>query len=511
MEQDSPPETRDELVGTVLDRRYRIERCIGSGGTGVVYAAWHLNLERPVAIKMLHRAFLDRPEQVEQFRLEAQVMGMIGHDCVVSVLDFRYSSEGIPYIVMELLRGEPLSARLRRGPLEMVEVAALFPPLCEALAQAHDRGIVHGDLKPDNLMLEPREEGEILKMLDFGTAWLTSGLKAKPALSGTLHYLAPERLESDIAVPDQRADIFALGAILYECLSGQLAFPGDTPAAVAYNILNDLVPSLRLPDGRPAKALDAVIRRACHRDPQQRYGTALELSAALTEAVELTNRASPSSFSSAISRPHIVSRPPSLPLRPMGPRLFSDSKPTGAGVKPVVPLAALQQVASVVGMEPVLQRLGPDWLAGLQSLAMTDWVDGVELQRVMACAHDMLGGEPALRKLGQTFAALALTTTYRALLAEGEPEHVVRRAQVMMRLWYSEGESKSREIAPGRWQLIISGLRCMDAHVAAGTAGFIEGYLSLAGARDYAVQYECKDEQRPIWEFMVSFSCANAT
>ena len=501
---------RDPRIGTVLDRRYRIDHLLGLGGTGAVYAAWHLNLERSVAIKVLHAQYAAKQEHVERFRLEAQVMGMVGHENAVTVLDFRYASDGTPYIVMELIDGETLRQRLRRGPLSLAEVGALFPPLCGALAQAHERGIIHCDLKPDNLMLQRGEKGEVLKILDFGTSRLTSvgsAGDAGPEQAGTAHYVAPERLhEASATPPDHRIDIFALGAIIYESLTGQLAFGGATSLEAAFRVLHEPVPALILPDGRSAPVIDAVIQRACNKDPLDRYSTVTQLATALSTAVAQAERALAGSFSAAIARPNLPSQALRVPLPPLTPRVISDSKPTGSGVKPVVPMSIAQYVMQAVGAEPLVQRLGPDWLPRLQECALTDWVDGVEMQKVLAVAAELLGGEAELRKIGHAFAAVGLTTTYRSLIADNDPEYVVRRTQVMLRLWYSEGASKSREIAPGQWVMTISGLRALDGGVAAGTAGFIEGYLTMTGAPSHSVSYRQVDAEGPVWEFQVSFT-----
>lgn len=458
---------QDPRIGTVIDGRYRIDRLLGAGGSGAIYAAWHLHLSRAVALKLLHPELSTSPEHVERFRLEAQVMGLIAHEHVVEVLDFRYC-DGQPYLVMELLEGETLRARLRRqGALTVAQARDLFRSFCEAMAQAHERGVVHCDLKPENLMFQRREEGEVLKILDFGSARLLRGPPPPGPAPGTPHYLAPERLREGAAL-DQRADIFAMGAILYECLSGTRAFGGDQPIL---QVLEEPVPPLVLADAQGAAALDKVIARACHKDPARRFASARDLYWQIQGALEPADHAPEDS--GLFARPSLAPRPPIVFSG------VSAAAPRGVGVKAFL----LRHVAGQVAQRAGAEVLGADFLRQAEALVMTDWVDLAELQRL--CGAAALDEEEACW-IGRSFVDAARRGAYRALFDKEDPGYLLRRAQVLMGRWFSEGEAAARELSPGRFELLVR-LRGLTPGLVAGIGGFWERALELAGAVDVQV------------------------
>ncbi|MDI1445294.1 serine/threonine-protein kinase [Polyangium sp. 6x1] len=276
--------------GDVLSGKFRIERVLGEGGMGVVLAAHHLHLGRTVAIKLLQPEALKHQEIVARFANEARSASRIQSEHVARVLDVGTLDTGEPYMVMEYLEGSDLSKLVRRGgPLAVEDAVEYLLQACEALAEAHVAGIVHRDLKPANLYLTRRADGSAcVKVLDFGiskAALVGSSPEAQhmtqtQSVLGTPGYMAPEQLRSAKHV-DPRTDIWALGVILQELLTGKLAFQGTTVPEVYAAILGSPPDPLRTlrPDAPPA--LEAVILRCLEKDAARRFASVGELAAAL--------------------------------------------------------------------------------------------------------------------------------------------------------------------------------------------------------------------------------------
>jgi eukaryotic-like serine/threonine-protein kinase len=273
--------------GDVIDGRYVIERLLGEGGMGAVFIAREERLGRRVAIKVLLNAVASNPEAVVRFEREARSAAVLQSDHVTRVLSVGHIANGAPYIVMELLDGADLAATLvQRGPLPPHEVIGYMIPVCEALAEAHALGIVHRDLKPANVFLSRRPGGGTrVKVLDFGisksaTGTASSSLTATTALMGTPLYMSPEQLREARNV-DGRADIWALGVMIYELLSGRPPFLSDALAELCVFIMTTAhVPlSTHRPDIPPE--LDAIVNRCLQKDPAARFATVDILMAAL--------------------------------------------------------------------------------------------------------------------------------------------------------------------------------------------------------------------------------------
>lgn len=216
-------------VGNVLDRKYRLEAEIGSGGFGTVYRATHLALAKEVAVKVLHSHLVESNQAMRRFEIEGISACRVQHPNAVSVLDAGTTSLGVPYLVMELLHGRSLSAELKRkGALRLGRAAEICTPLCNALAEAHRQGIVHRDVTPSNVLLSRNHHGdEVVKVLDFGIAKLVEqeppSDQSRGEVMGTPDYMAPERLMGESS--DARADVYGVGVILYQMLSGTLPYP----------------------------------------------------------------------------------------------------------------------------------------------------------------------------------------------------------------------------------------------------------------------------------------------
>ena len=287
--------------GTVVAGKFRIERVLGEGGMGIVLAAHHLHLGRLVAIKLLKPDALAHADIVARFANEARSASRIQSEHVARVLDVGALDSGEPYMVMEYLEGSDLSKYVRqRGPLGIEEAIDYLLQACEALAEAHVAGIVHRDLKPANLYLTRRADGSTcIKVLDFGISKAAlTGDQSTPqhvtqtaSVLGTPGYMAPEQLRSSKHV-DARTDIWALGVILHELLTGRLAFQGTTIPEVYAAILSSPPESLRSvrPDAPPQ--LEAILVRCLEKDAARRFSNVGELAAALVYFAPTSGRLS---------------------------------------------------------------------------------------------------------------------------------------------------------------------------------------------------------------------------
>lgn len=273
---------------------YRILDQLGEGGMGAVYVAEHVLLGKKVAVKVLLPEYTQNAEIVQRFFNEARAATRIQHPGIVEVFDFGHDQDGAAYIVMELLRGEPLSARIRReGRLEPAAAARLLTHVAGALGQAHREGIVHRDLKPDNIFLVPDPDvagGERAKVLDFGIAKLATdagaaGVKTRTGmLFGTPVYMAPEQCRGASAV-DARADIYALAVILFEMVVGQPPFTAEGVGDLIAKHMFEAPPRPRSLRPTLPPALDEVLGRALAKRPEERYSTVEAFASEVTAAV----------------------------------------------------------------------------------------------------------------------------------------------------------------------------------------------------------------------------------
>lgn len=272
--------------------RWKLVRCIGVGGMGSVWEAQHETLQRRVAVKFIHAGFVRDDEARQRFETEAKAASALHSRHVVEMFNHGVSDRGEPFIVMELLVGESLEARLRReGRLSISATASILVQAARALQQAHDLGIVHRDLKPENVFLAPDEEPgtTLAKVLDFGVAKVTGAsaslgdAKTKTGtLLGTPYYMAPEQARG-VRELDGRADLWSLGVIAYRCITGVLPFEGEALGDLLVNICTGRFPAPSVHDRSLPPAFDAWVARALAVPPAARFGSATELAQSLAE------------------------------------------------------------------------------------------------------------------------------------------------------------------------------------------------------------------------------------
>ncbi len=278
-------------VGTMIAGRYRLDAVIGRGGMSTVYRAFDTVLERPVAIKLMHREITTDSDQLERFRREARSVAQLNHPHVVSVIDAGEEPSpdgedpptGTPYIVLEYVDGETLKGLIRRGgPLEIPQALAYAIEIARALGAAHERRIVHRDVKPQNILIDP--EGGA-KITDFGIARSLSeeGLTLAGRVLGTTDYVSPEQALGQPVTP--QSDLYSLGVVLYEMLTGDVPFHGDSPVAVAMKHVREEVPDVQARRPQLSAATAAVIDRALAKDLGQRYQDAAAMTADLEEVL----------------------------------------------------------------------------------------------------------------------------------------------------------------------------------------------------------------------------------
>jgi serine/threonine protein kinase len=264
--------------GTLIDGRYEVTRLLGRGGMAEVYLAHDRLLDRQVAVKVLREHLSGDDRLLTRFRREARAAAGLSHRNIVAVHDVGVDGDA-PFIVMELVRGRPLSDVLtEQGPFSPERVAEIGEAAARALEVAHQAGIVHRDVKPGNVMVT--EDGEV-KLLDFGIAnavrW--TRLTDTPAVQGTAEYMAPERIRGEPA--DRRSDIYALGVVLYEISVGRPPFAGETPLAIAYRHLEEAPPPPQAVRPDLPAGLSSILLRCLAKQPGDRYGRAEDLAADL--------------------------------------------------------------------------------------------------------------------------------------------------------------------------------------------------------------------------------------
>lgn len=366
-------------IGHTLGGRYRLETLLGQGGMSAVYRADDPNLRRAVAIKLIHGHLAGDPEFVRRFEEEAAAVAQLRHPNIVQVYDFNHDGDTY-YMVLEFVPGETLYDKLRqlnsagvRMPLE--EVVAITTTLCEAVDYAHRRRMIHRDLKPANVMITP--PGQAI-LMDFGIVKIVGGdtQTATGAMIGTVAYMAPEQIRGERA--DHRTDIYALGVMLFEMVSGQRPFQGDSAPATMMMHLTEPVPDVRRLNSSVPAALVAVIEKAMAKAPEQRYQTAAEMVAALTAVARGVPAETPTAAATVALPPAAGMTHPTAQIRGAA-EIEPASRSSGRSPQPApVSPGMAAQPASGSAMRP--------WLIGGSVLALLGLV-------ALICGGFLLGSQ----------------------------------------------------------------------------------------------------------------------
>ena len=300
---------RDARIDVVLNGRYRITELLGEGGMGLVYRGERLQLGRPVAIKFLHSPYAKSPKYMARFEREARAMSKLSHPYCVSVIDFGVHDE--PYIVMDFVTGETLRALMDRERVPPYRALQITRQILAGLAHAHGQGVIHRDIKPGNIMVgEATGVGDHVRIFDFGLAKLhdpaVAGDHSTATVIGTPAYMSPEQTRAEPI--DARADLYAVGVLLYELLAGDKPFQGEDAYAVIRMQREVVPPKLCTLVPELSAELEAVVAKALEKEPGQRFQTAAEFVTALDATPESYQR-TPSSPSEGGPRPRATPRP----------------------------------------------------------------------------------------------------------------------------------------------------------------------------------------------------------
>ena len=299
----------DPLIGRVIDGKYAVVDRIGSGAMGNIYKAEHKALAKVVALKVLHRHLVREESHIKRFHREARAASRLSHPNCITVLDFGQTNDGFFYIAMEYLPGRDLNRILfEEGPLAPERAVHIATQVLDALDEAHSNGVIHRDLKPENIMIEKlRSDPDFVKVLDFGIAKIqdfsgqnrdSSFKTATGMVFGTPEYMSPEQIRGEEL--DGRSDLYSLGVVLYQVLSGVLPFQGESVLEVATAHLSQQPVPLRERRRDLPPALCAVVERLMAKRREDRYENAMAVKAALVQALAATQK------------PEVVARPEPL-------------------------------------------------------------------------------------------------------------------------------------------------------------------------------------------------------
>jgi serine/threonine-protein kinase len=337
---DAPPSSSSPPVevGAILAGKFRVDRVLGAGGMGVVLEATHLALHQRVAIKFLNQRGRENPDAVARFQREGRAAAKLRSKHVVRVMDVGALDDGQPYLVMELLEGRDLASVLKDGPLGVEEALDVMLQACDAVAEAHKAGIVHRDLKPGNIFLTTDNNGaKLVKVLDFGISKVDDdalSLTNTSEFLGSPLYMSPEHLRAARDV-DPRSDVWSLGVILYEMLTGRRPFTGTTVPELVFNVLDtspEAITTIR--DDVPAHVAHAI-EKCLAKERADRVASVAELVQMLAPDAPISKSlASSTGGRLAVSTSAGISRPPAELPEPTSRRSRRPRAPTTRGCSP---------------------------------------------------------------------------------------------------------------------------------------------------------------------------------
>ncbi|GAB5548560.1 MAG: serine/threonine-protein kinase [Sandaracinaceae bacterium] len=439
----------DPMMGIVLAGTYRVVRNLGRGGMGRLYEAQHTRLDRHFAIKVLHEAQSRSRDAVRRFDREARVLSRIRSDHVLDVIDVLRTPDDRAAIVTARLEGEDLKARLDRiGKMPASEAVPIARQICRGLAAAHAEGIIHRDLKPSNLFLETSADGRVVvKILDFGVAKMggEEELTRTGAVVGTPAYMAPEQARGSAKV-DVRADIYAVGAVLYRMLTGRAPYSGDEPAALLASLLHEVPKRPRSVEPSIPIGLEALVQRTMARTPEDRPADALELERELALFDPGGDSAPPSTWEPSMSGGEV-----STLILPRG--SVDRAKAMAKQAARARPFAVLLSGASAVYAAAVVGL----FVTGLQTL------DGAPRTPVEQSAAWLLSAAAAI-------GALSVLTRWLSHHWSSAPE-VLRVDKILSRGLFASA------IVYGGWELVSRGLDALD-----GATTALHGWALLSRA-----------------------------
>ena len=331
-----------EMIGREIVGRYRILKKLGEGGMGAVYRAEQIALKRPCAVKLLRPELSANQMILKRFNAEAVLVAQLGHPNTVQIYDFGQDQDGALFIAMELIEGQSLRQVLQeQGPLPPARALAIAIQVAASLTDAHIHGIIHRDLKPDNVMLQTRgRQRDIVRVLDFGIAKLRTDSRAsQPAMTqagdmlGTPQYMAPEQIKGELI--DGRTDIYALGCMLYEMITGRMPFEAPTVMAMLSKHLLEIpvAPSCRRPDLALPPALDQLVGAAMSKDPNGRPPGMVQFGEHLVELLAMLTPDPDRPATRPMSAMRPVASPP--PITPMAASVYAPAMPVSSAATPI--------------------------------------------------------------------------------------------------------------------------------------------------------------------------------